>query len=218
MKITCSKCKKVYNVDSSKIPPKMTHTKCKACGNSISLRPPERPAQAPTPAPPSPQKAAMQITCLYCSKKYNINPKSIPPGVTSTQCKACGHTISLKPKTPESPEPEASKTAPPVTGKRQITCLYCNKKYSIDTSRIPPGVTSTKCKACGHTISLKAAPAPFSALKTEVDQRVSRLQQQHQAAGGRPAVPDIPTVVDMGRPVVPIWKKPWVHWIIQPEN
>ncbi|MCK5485901.1 MAG: zinc-ribbon domain-containing protein, partial [Desulfobacterales bacterium] len=86
MQITCSKCKKVYNVDQSKIPSGVTSTKCKACGNSISLR------------PGAPKPAVMQITCLYCSKKYSINPKALPAGVTSTKCKACGHTISLKPR------------------------------------------------------------------------------------------------------------------------
>jgi DNA-directed RNA polymerase subunit RPC12/RpoP len=209
MQITCSKCKKIYSVDQGKIPPGIASTKCKACGNSISLRPdlPQAPASAPLPGPPKP--AVMQITCLYCSKKYSINPKSIPAGVTSTKCKACGHTISLKPKTLEPPKPEAAKPAPQDTGKREITCVYCSKKYSINADKIPPGVTSTKCKACGHTISLKAAPAVDLAFKTKVDKKVSRLQQQPKVPTDKQDIPEAPPIVDMGRPVNPFWKKPW---------
>ncbi|MGD9228817.1 MAG: zinc-ribbon domain-containing protein, partial [Desulfobacterales bacterium] len=95
MQIVCSKCKKVYNVDPNRIPSGITSTKCKTCGNSISLRPGA--PKAPTPRDP----AVMQITCQYCNKKYSVSPKSIPAGVTSTKCKACGHTISLKPKDAE---------------------------------------------------------------------------------------------------------------------
>lgn len=88
MQIICSQCKKVYSVNSSKIPPDVTSTRCKACGNAISLRPD---AQQPTPqgAPPA-QSNIMQITCQYCSQQFKINSKVIPQGVTSTRCKACG--------------------------------------------------------------------------------------------------------------------------------
>ena len=93
MQIACSKCKKVYNVNLDKIPSGITSTKCKACGNSISLHPDVPGASAP------PDPAVMQIICQYCSKKYSVNASKIPPGVTSTTCKACGHTIALKPPT-----------------------------------------------------------------------------------------------------------------------
>ena len=207
MQITCSKCQKIYNVDQSKIPPGITSTKCKACGNSISLRPPanQTPSAAPSPVKP----AETQITCLYCSKTYSINPKAIPEGVTSTKCKACGHTISLKPKTIAPPKTEPAKPAQPDPGMREITCLYCSKKYSINAAKIPPGVISTKCKSCGHTISLKAAPVVSPAMKTEIDQKVSRLQQQSRTTAEKQDLPEAPPVVDMGRPVNPIWKKPW---------
>lgn len=203
MQITCSKCQKVYDVDQSKIPPGITSTKCKACGTSISLRP-------GAPQAPAPPKAdGMQITCVYCSKTYSINPKAIPAGVTSTKCKACGHEISLKPKIIEPPKPEAAKPVQPETGNREITCFYCSKKYSINAAKIPPGVTSTKCKACGHTISLKAAPVVSSTLKTEIDKKASRLQQQPEAPTDKQDVPETLPVVDAGRPVNPIWKQPW---------
>ena len=202
MQITCLNCKKVYNVDPNKIPPEITSTKCKTCGNSISLRP-----SAPqAPAPPEP--AVMQITCLYCSKKYSINPKSIPAGVVSTKCKACGHKISLKPKATEPSGSEPAKTVQQDTGNREITCLYCSKKYSINTSKIPPGVTSTKCKACGHSISLKH-PTEIPALKSDIDQKVIPLQQQYKGSTVKQPAPDIPTVADMGPPATPILRKSW---------
>ena len=171
MQITCSKCKKVYNVDPNRIPGGVTGTKCKACGNSISLRP-----SAPqTPAQPKP--AVMQITCQYCSKKYNINPKSIPAGITSMKCKACSHTISLKPKSAApAPDPVPAKTAGQNTDTRDITCLYCGKKYSIKADKIPPGVTTTKCKACGRNLSLIPVAGLTSAFKDEISKKVTPLK------------------------------------------
>ena len=206
MQITCSKCQKVYNVDQSKIPSGITSTKCKACGNSISLRPaaPQAPASGP------PQAGSRQITCLYCSQTYSINPKAIPAGVTSTKCKACGHAITLEPKTIEPPKPEATKPTRADTGTRVITCVYCSKKYSINAAKIPPEVTTTKCKACGHTISLKTDPAVSPALQTEFEKKVSQLQKQPTVPTGKQDALEIPPVGDAGRSVNPIWKQPWV--------
>jgi transposase-like protein len=211
MQITCSKCKKVYNVNPNKIPSGIASTKCKACGNSIPLPqsapqpPPPRPAQAPPP----PKAGIMQISCQYCSKQYNINPKAIPEGVTSTKCKACGHTISLTPKDAKLPTPEPVQTVQQITDNKEITCLYCSKKYSINAGKIPPGVTSTKCKACGHTISLKP-PTEIPALKSDIDQKIIALQQQSKRSTGKQPVLDIPTVPDMGRPATPTFRKSWI--------
>ena len=98
MQITCLKCKKVYKVDPNKIPSGITSTKCRSCGNSIRLPKsgPQKPSPRRAQVPPSPKSGFMKITCQYCSQQYNINPKAVPDGVTSTKCKACGHTISLK--------------------------------------------------------------------------------------------------------------------------
>jgi hypothetical protein len=203
VQITCSKCKKVYNVNLNKIPSGITSTKCKTCGNSISLRPGVPQASAP------PEPAVMQITCQYCSKKYSVNPKSIPAGVTSTKCKACGHTISLAPKDAAPPTPEPAQTVPQNTGNKKITCLYCSKKYNINAGKIPPGMTSTKCKACGHTLSLKP-PTEIPALKSDIDQKVIALQQQSKGSRGKQPALDIPTVPDMGRPATPAFRKSWI--------
>jgi hypothetical protein len=211
MQITCSKCKKVYNVNANKIPSGITSTKCKACGNSIQLpqSAPQPPPPGPAQAPPPPKAEIMQISCQYCSKQYNINPKAIPAGVTSTKCKACAHTISLKPKEAEPPTPEPVQTVQQITGNKEITCLYCSKKYSINAGKIPPGVTSTKCKACGHTISLKP-PTEIPVLKSDIDHKVIALQQQFKGATGKQPALDIPTVPDMGRPATPTFRKSWI--------
>jgi len=151
----------------------------------------------------------MQITCQYCSKKYSVNPKSIPAGVTSTKCKACGHTIFLAPKDAAPPTPEPAQTVPQNTGNKKITCLYCSKKYNINAGKIPPGMTSTKCKACGHTISLKP-PTEIPALKSDIDQKVIALQQQSKGSTGKQPALDIPTIPDMGRPATPTFRKSWI--------
>jgi DNA-directed RNA polymerase subunit RPC12/RpoP len=202
MQITCSKCKKVYNVDPNRIPSGATGTKCKACGNPISLRP----AAPQKPAPP--QAAVMQITCQYCSKKYNINAKSIPAGVTSMKCKACSHAISLKPKSAvPGPKPVPDKTAGQDTGTRQITCLYCGKKYSIKASRIPPGVTTTRCTACGRSLSLIPAAGLTSAFKDEISKKVTPLKSP--AAPKDQQVLQVPIIQNIEPSTSPVWRKPW---------
>ena len=40
MKIKCSKCNVIYNVDESKIPAKGAVTRCKKCQNEILIKPP----------------------------------------------------------------------------------------------------------------------------------------------------------------------------------
>jgi transcription elongation factor Elf1 len=214
MQIICSKCNKVYNVDSNKIPAGVTSTKCKACGNAISLRqpgpqtPPAGQAAKPAQAPPPPGTGAMQITCQYCSQHYNINPKSIPQGVTSTKCKACGHVISLKPKAAAPAKPDPAKTVRQNTATKEITCLFCGKKYSINAAKIPPGVTTTKCRACGRPMSLLAPQNGIDAIKNEVDKKVIQLHQQKLKTSEAHAA-DLPPIADAGQPVTPIWKKPW---------
>ena len=37
----------------------------------------------------------------------------------------------------------------------KVSCPNCKKSYAINSEKIPPTVTAAKCKACGHTISLK---------------------------------------------------------------
>jgi DNA-directed RNA polymerase subunit RPC12/RpoP len=182
MQITCSNCKKVYQVDTGRIPPGVTGTRCRACGNSIPLRqdapqtPPALAAQAP-PTAPEPAQAQptgaemMKISCQYCSQKYQINPKSIPEGMTSTRCKSCGHTISLKPRVAGPAQSDPVKSAQQNTGTREIACLFCGKKYRFDAAKIPPGMTTTQCKACGRNLSLTPAAGLGFAFKDEISKK-----------------------------------------------
>jgi DNA-directed RNA polymerase subunit RPC12/RpoP len=209
MQITCSKCKKVYNVDPKRIPSGVTGTKCKACGNSISLRPAATQAPPVHKTAPASKPAIMQITCQYCSKKYNINPQSIPAGVTSINCKACSHVISLKPKSEESsPKPVPAKTAEQNTDTREITCMYCGKKYSIKASKIPPSVTTTKCKACGRNMSLKPASGLTSAFKNEISKKATPIKTLN--APKDQIVSQVPILQNIEPSTSPLWRKPWV--------
>ncbi len=208
MQITCSECKKVYNADPNRIPSGVTGTKCKACGNSISLRPAEAQATPALKATPAAKAAVMQITCQYCSKIYNINPKSIPEGVSSIKCKACSHSITLKPKSAvPAPESVPAKTTGQNTDTREITCLYCGKKYSIKADKIPPGVTTTKCKACGRNLSLKPAAGLTSAFKEEISKKVTPLKSA--SASKDQKVSQIPIIANIEPSTPPVWRKPW---------
>ena len=204
MQIICSKCKKVYNVDSSKIPPGVTVTKCKACGNSIPLRQSAPPM--PAKAPPPPKAGIMQITCQYCSRQYQINPKAIPQGVTSTKCKACGHVISLKPKAAAPAKPDPAKTAQQNTGTKEITCLYCGKKYSINAAKIPPGVTTTKCKACGRNLSLNPVAGLTFAFKDEISKKVTPLKSPKTPKNQQ--TQQVPIIQNIEASTPPVWRKP----------
>ena len=149
----------------------------------------------------------MQISCQYCSQKYQINSNSIPDGMTSTRCKACGHTISLKPKAASSTKPDPAKTVQQTTGTKEITCLYCGKKYRIDSAKIPPGVTTTKCKACGRNLSLTPAVGLSFAFKDEISKKL-----QSQKPSEKPKVqqgPQVPIIQDIASFKSPVWRRPW---------
>jgi hypothetical protein len=209
MQIICSKCNKVYHVEPSKIPPGVTSTKCKACGNSISLRQsaPQSPPAKPAQAPPAPKAEIMQITCQYCSQHYNINPKAIPEGVSSTKCKACGHVISLKPDAAAPAKPNLAKKDQQSTGTKEIICLYCGKKYSINAAKIPPGVTTTKCKACGRNLSLTPAAGLDFAFKDEISKKVS--PQKFPETPINQQSPQVPIIQNIESASSPGWRKPW---------
>ena len=212
MQITCSKCKKVYTVNPNKIPSGLTSTKCKACGNSIPLpqSAPQTPPPKPAQAPPSPKSGFMKITCQYCSQQYNINPKAVLEGVTSTKCKACGHAISLKIEATAPVKADPVKTAPQNAGTKEITCLFCGKKYNINAAKIPVGMTTAKCKACGRPMSLIDGQSGISAHKNDIDQKVISLQQQSKGSTGNPLAADIATFPDIGRPATLTFRKSWI--------
>ena len=208
MQITCSKCKKVYNVNSSKIPMNVTTTRCKACGNSIPLSPAAQsmvPQKTPS-APPAAHSDVMRIKCPYCSKKLKIKTRAIPEGATRIRCKSCGHKIALKPNAaqaaPMSKPAQINKT---VSGALNIICLYCGKKYNIKADKIPPGVTSTKCKVCGRPMSLKAPQTGAPESKTSGDSPVTQMPPPEITA---PSLEDADAMViaDAGKPVNPLWK------------
>ena len=155
MQITCPSCKKSYAINSEKIPPNITTAKCKSCGHKMPLK-------SEPPKKLSPATNTCKVTCHYCSRKYSLNPSKIPPDVTTIKCKACGHTISLKQDHTDRTNPDEATN--------KIACLYCNKTYTIDRGKIPKDVTTTKCKSCGHAISLAprnlTSLSPKKALKT----------------------------------------------------
>ena len=140
MRISCPNCNKTYSINPEKIPSHITTAKCKACGHAMPLNP----AAANKSSVPA---KICKIQCMYCSRKYKVDRSKIPPGVTSMKCKACGHAMSLQQTKPE--------TRPPGDDNFSVTCLYCNKTYTIDRAKIPENVEKTKCTSCGHSISLK---------------------------------------------------------------
>ena len=209
MQISCSNCKKVYSVNSSKIPPNVNATRCKACGGSVPLRP-----KKPLTRPQSVYKAAtaaptnvVQITCQYCTRQFKIKPRTIPPGVISTRCKACGHKISFMPETTEFAATKKSVAAGQKNARILNTaCLYCGKKYRFDAAKIPPGVKTTKCKACGRPMSLAATLPDAAISKTGSEQPVTHTQPQKNMEVPDHN-PDAPVVADAGQRVNPIWQK-----------
>ena len=217
MQITCSKCKKVYQVNPGRIPPGVTSTRCKACGNSIPLRqdapqkPPALAAQAPPPAPETAQalptgSEVMKISCQYCSQKYQINPKSIPAGTTSTQCKSCGHTISLKPRAAGPAPSDPVRSAEQNTGTREISCLFCGKKYNIDAAKIPPGMTTTKCKACGRNLSLTPAAGLGFAFKDEISKKATPPKSPDKPKDQQ--AQKVPIIQNLEPAKSPVWRRP----------
>jgi predicted Zn finger-like uncharacterized protein len=189
MNLTCPVCQRTYRLDPIKIPAKISTVKCKTCRYPIPLDPPankEKPASADK----------IKIKCQYCSKKYSINAKKIPPSISEVNCKKCGHSISLEPSPPVSDTP--------ATAKNKITCLYCNKSYRIDQSKIPAGKETMKCKSCGHRISLKPKPQNFLTAKSDINPAVASKQSPKMSAK---VTPLLQTRV---RQPSPTWKKPWL--------
>ena len=189
MQLTCPNCKKSYAINSEKIPPNITTAKCKACGHSMPLN-----SEPPKKLPPSTKPC--KITCQYCSREYSLNLNKIPPNVTAVKCKACGHAISLK--------SNQADTKSPAETTNKITCLYCSKTYKIDRSRIPQDVKTTKCKSCGHAISL--VPRPLTNLPPEKAPNTTgaHLNPAKIAKLSPPVMPS------SKKPSAPLWRNPWL--------
>ena len=189
MKITCPNCKKSYEIASEKIPPNITTAKCKACGHKMPLH-------SEPPKKLSPAKKPCKVTCNYCSRKYSLNLNKIPPDVTTLKCKACGHAISLKPYHTDKKCPDEATN--------KISCLYCSKTYTIDRSRIPQDVKTTKCRSCGHAISLAPGPLIILPPKKAPESTGANL---NSAKIAKLSPPVTPTPV---KPTAPLWRKPWL--------
>lgn len=189
MKITCPNCQKTYTIDPEKIPPKVTTAKCKACGHTMGLKP-------PVSVKSSPPADICKIQCLYCNRKYSFDRSKIPPDVSSLKCKSCGHAIGLK--------QAGSQPAAPPQNAFSVTCLYCSKTYSIDRSKIPENVNTTKCTSCGHAISLKPKQSTILTPKKELATTGAYLNP--------PNVTKLvqPDAASPQQPSGPLWKKPWL--------
>lgn len=188
MKITCPNCKKTYTINPERIPPNVKTAKCKVCGHTMALEP----AVSKT----SPAADMREIQCLYCNRKYRVDRNKIPPDVCSIKCKSCGHTMSLQ-------QASSPMTAPPEEA-FSVTCLYCSKTYSIDRSKIPENVFTTKCTSCGHAISLKPKQSAILTPKKELASTGAYLNPPKIKKRGQPAT------ASPERPSRALWKRPWL--------
>jgi predicted Zn finger-like uncharacterized protein len=50
----------------------------------------------------------------------------------------------------------------------KVLCPNCQRKYQIDPSKIPQGMSAAKCKACGHSIPLVSTPVEMSPPGSEI--------------------------------------------------
>ena len=189
MKITCPNCKKTYNLDPNKIPAKVTTAKCKACGHRMPLR-------QTVAKEPSAKATVQKVKCLYCNRSYTIDQSKIPANVSTIKCKACQHAILLKKTNSETTDSKSSES--------NITCLYCSKIYMIDRSKIPDDVSTTTCKSCGHTISLKPKNPSILPAKAELKSTGAYLNP--------PKVAKLNQSISepQQQPYTPLWKKPWL--------
>jgi predicted Zn finger-like uncharacterized protein len=124
------------------------------------------------PAEPSADMPVIKQSCMYCGQMHALRRDKIPPGTISIKCKSCGRPVPLKleeaAKTElvhslkkETFETDAAKqpikTIPPPPRPPEVltlTCPSCNKRYKIQSQKIPAAAKSLKCKACGHRIKL----------------------------------------------------------------
>jgi len=59
----------------------------------------------------------------------------------------------------------------------KITCPNCQKIYTINKAKIPPGIKAAKCKACGHSMPLKKEALALPAEKPATRLAVQPSQQ-----------------------------------------
>jgi predicted Zn finger-like uncharacterized protein len=77
----------------------------------------------------------------------------------------------------EAPKPDAARTPLKTAAQPErspdvltLTCARCNKRYKIDSQKIPPTAKSLKCQACGHRIKLPVPEVtPIQQIPTPVN-------------------------------------------------
>ncbi|MBW2412500.1 MAG: zinc-ribbon domain-containing protein [Deltaproteobacteria bacterium] len=146
----------------------------------------------------SPTADICKIQCLYCNRKYSVDRNKIPANVSTLKCKACGHTMSLK--------QSGSQTDASPEGAFSISCLYCSKTYTIDRTKIPENVSTTKCTSCGHAISLKPKQLTILAPKKEPASTGAYLNPPKIEKLVKPD----PAPASADQVARPLWKKPWL--------
>ena len=140
----------------------------------------------------------MKVTCPNCQKNYNINDAKIPAGVKTAKCKACGHPMPLKGKTPVKSAADAPviKVKTPVKPSADTiafnrSCLYCGQLHTLRRDKIPPGTAAIKCKSCGRPVALKLEEATESELVHSLKKEASKPDT---------ATPPTKTAVQPARP------------------
>ena len=184
MKITCPNCKKKYTINEAKIPAGAKAVKCKACGHRMPLKrkaPADRPViKKAAIAGASGKSPVIRRSCIYCGHNHALSRDEIAPGTASVKCKSCGRPLPLKLEEAagsalvHSLKKEASKkdtVEKPLKAPSQLprtpevitlTCKNCQKRYKIQSNKIPATAKSLKCRSCGHRINL---PVPQEVAK-----------------------------------------------------
>jgi predicted Zn finger-like uncharacterized protein len=69
----------------------------------------------------------------------------------------------------------------------QITCPNCQKKYTINVARLPSGVKTARCKACGQSMPLKKTSAKASTKPVSIIKLVCQCGEEYKI--GRNKIP-----------------------------
>ena len=62
----------------------------------------------------------------------------------------------------------------------KITCPNCQKKYTINVARLPSGVKTARCKACGQSMPLKKTSAKASTKPVRIIKLVCQCGEKYK--------------------------------------